>query len=78
MKSQSYYSMSRSEMVQFLPSHYSKVLEVGCGEGDFRLNLDIPCEYWGIEVCSNAAALAYQKMNYVLNGAYEDVHKQLR
>ena len=30
-----YYSNVRHEMVPFLPSEFSRVLEVGCGEGVF-------------------------------------------
>ena len=44
-----YFSNKREEIASFLPSSYSKVLEIGCGEGNFIENLKQPFEYWGVE-----------------------------
>jgi len=67
-----YYRLSRPEICQFLPNHYSKILEIGCGEGDFRTNLSLPCEYWGVEPVSSAAENALSKLDKVLKGTYEE------
>ena len=64
-------------MAKFLPQNYKKVLEVGCGEGTFIDNLNIPCEYWGIEPVHEIAKIASGKLHKVLIGLYEDVYEQL-
>ena len=63
----------RPEMLEFLPSEYSKVLEVGCNVGNFRQFLNKPCEYWGIEPFEEAAKIAKIKMDKVLVGFYDKV-----
>lgn len=40
-----YYQGVRGEMLQFIPEKYSKVLEIGCAEGDFRRHFSSDCEY---------------------------------
>ena len=35
-----YYDNLRQEMLDFLPDSYTKVLEIGCGEGRFSDNLN--------------------------------------
>ncbi|OAI01139.1 class I SAM-dependent methyltransferase [Methylomonas methanica] len=71
-----YFRISRPEIVKFLPSHYKKVLEIGCGEGCFRKNLTDSSEVWGIEptIAGNVAARSFFK---VLNGFYHDVYNDL-
>jgi len=60
-------------MVQFLPSEYSKVLEIGCNVGNFREFVSKPCEYWGIEPFEEAANVAKTKMDKGLVGFYDKV-----
>lgn len=67
-----YYKGLRSEVVQFLPQQYSRVLEIGCGEGGFRANLKADCEYWGVEPFHDAAKVAEKRLDRVLHGTYED------
>ena len=76
---QSYYQHKRSEMSLFLPDQYSKVLEIGCGQGVFRSNLNstIEHEYWGIEMDSNTAALAEATLDKVLVGTFDDVSRHI-
>lgn len=64
-------------MKQFLPSEYNRVLEVGCGEGNFRSNLDLEHEYWGVEQDARAASEAEQKLDFVLVGEYQQVEPEL-
>jgi 2-polyprenyl-3-methyl-5-hydroxy-6-metoxy-1,4-benzoquinol methylase len=72
-----YYSNVRHEMVPFLPPHYSRVLEVGCGEGRFVQLLTRRCEVWGVELDQESAAVAATRMNRVLVGAYDAVAHRL-
>lgn len=72
-----YYSQSRSEVAQFLPTRYEKVLEIGCGEGNFRANLNEICEYWGVEPVHDVAARAEKRLSKVLNGTFDGVYDQL-
>jgi len=74
---QPYHKFYRQEMRQFLPEDYSRVLEIGCGEGNFRSNLKNNHEYWGIEPNSAVSKIAKEKLDKVLCGKYEDVSDQL-
>lgn len=71
----SYYAGSRKEVARFLPHTYSKVLEIGCGEGGFRANLGV-CEYWGVEPTA-AAKVAKSRLSKVINSTYEIAMDQL-
>lgn len=72
-----YHNGTRSEMVDFIPDNYSKVLEIGCGEGGFKKNLLEECEYWGIEPYEEAASIAEKSIDKVLIGTFEDVLEDL-
>lgn len=72
-----YYLGSRSEIVAFLPERYTRVLEIGCGEGGFRENLRPDCEYWGVEPVISVANIAALKVTKVLTGTYESVKNEL-
>lgn len=75
-KSSSYYLGTRREVSELLPGSYSRVLEIGCGEGGFRSHLG-ECEYWGIEPQRGPAALARQRLFKVIDATYEDAYGQL-
>jgi 2-polyprenyl-3-methyl-5-hydroxy-6-metoxy-1,4-benzoquinol methylase len=71
-------SNKRPEMAQFLPSGYSKVLEVGCNVGNFSsIVRSRPCEYWGVEPFEEAAKAAKTKMDKVLVGFYDEVADEI-
>jgi 2-polyprenyl-3-methyl-5-hydroxy-6-metoxy-1,4-benzoquinol methylase len=72
-----YYQSPRHEVVALLPKHYSRVLEIGCGAGRFRENLNQEHEYWGIEPVEPAAKIASKKLDKVLIGTYQEVLEQL-
>ena len=50
-----------------------RVLEIGCGAGIFRSNFISTKEYWGVEMSSDAAALASDSLEKVLVGTYRQV-----
>ncbi|NOR55347.1 MAG: methyltransferase domain-containing protein [Sulfurovum sp.] len=72
-----YYKGFRTEIIPFLPKKYSKVLEVGCGEGGFRNNLTTQCEYWGIEPVEEILDIARGKLDKALLGTYAEVVNEL-
>jgi 2-polyprenyl-3-methyl-5-hydroxy-6-metoxy-1,4-benzoquinol methylase len=72
-----YYKLYRNEMIPLLPKQYSKVLEIGCGEGNFRENLSQENEYWGVEPIKSAANIASQKLYKVLVGTYQETFNQI-
>jgi len=52
----------RSELKEFLPTSYQKVLEVGCDYGGFKNTLNGDIEIWGIEPNSFAAKEAEKRI----------------
>jgi len=70
---------ARSEVAQFLPDLTSKLtlLEVGCGYGNFRKNIQSECEYWGIEPIASIAEQASATLNNVLVGTFEQAFASL-
>lgn len=72
MYTPNYYQCTRKEMRQLLPKSYSKVLEIGCGEGNFRNNLRLKNEYWGVELVEAVAEIAKTKLDHVLVGSYQE------
>ena len=72
-----YYQYLRTEMIQFLPKEYKKVLEIGCAEGVFSGNLNPNSEIWGIELDEKSAEIAKKKMKYVLVGKYNQLYSEL-
>jgi len=67
----------RTDMLEFLPSEYSKVLDVGCCNGSFKQALNKSAECWGVEPFEKAAEIAKTKMDKVLMGSYDDVEKEI-
>ena len=72
-----YYGNPRLHMKRFLPPSYSHVLEIGCGEGSFRQNLNPVCDYTGIEPARAAAEVASRSLTRVLVGTYEQASSEL-
>ena len=75
--SESYFRNGRPEMLPFLPSRYSKVLEVGCGAGTFRALLGGDIEYWGVDTSESAERAFEHKADKFYRGALEDVAQKL-
>jgi len=72
-----YHEGIRSEMLEFIPKQYARVLEIGCGKGGFKKNLLLNCEYWGIEPYEEVATLAFKKLDYVLVSTFNDAYDDL-
>lgn len=69
-KSTTYFSQTRQEMMKYIPRGAKKILDVGCGEGNFgsQLKNKLQAEVWGIEVESQPAKIAHTKIDKVLIG----------
>jgi 2-polyprenyl-3-methyl-5-hydroxy-6-metoxy-1,4-benzoquinol methylase len=69
-----YYKCSRQEILPFIPPGVNKLLDIGCGEGNFGFLVKekFGAEVWGIEHNVIAAAEAKKKLDNVLVG---DVHE---
>lgn len=67
-KDAKYYQDPRTEMLAFVPWQASKVLDVGCAEGQFGLAIKQTrnVEVWGIEVLPEPARQAAQRLDKVL------------
>ena len=72
-----YYSSQRKDILSMLPDKYFAVLEIGCGLGNFRENLDCEHIYWGVEPNVEAANEASHKLDKVLVGTFKDVCRDI-
>ena len=73
--SESYYGHSRPEIVKYIPDTVHRLLDVGCGEGNFGglLKSMKNIEVWGIELNKEASAKATLQIDKVLVGKIEDL-----
>lgn len=69
-KYEAYHSRRRPEMLDYIPQFATKILDVGCGEGVFGLQLKQRqnAEVWGVEIQSDAATVANQRIDRCLTG----------
>jgi SAM-dependent methyltransferase len=75
--SESYFHNDREEMLEFLPSQYSKVLEIGCGAGSFRSLMKGSIEYWGVDPSESAALIMEKRAYKFFRGILDDVAQDL-
>ncbi|MBU6503659.1 MAG: methyltransferase domain-containing protein [Burkholderiales bacterium] len=68
-----YYANSRTEVAAFVPAGAQRVLEIGCGLGNFRRNFPDTVEYWGVEAMAAVAHAAEASLDRVLAGSYREV-----
>lgn len=47
-KQSSYYKGDRKEVSSLIDKRYKRILEIGCGDGEFASNFT-ECEYYGVE-----------------------------
>ncbi|WP_133150266.1 class I SAM-dependent methyltransferase, partial [Vibrio breoganii] len=76
---QGYRSSGREDMLEFMPTSYKTVLEIGCGEGAFSENLNQFVEYWGVEPDAEAIRLGRDKNSSAnfLQGLFPSVEKEI-
>lgn len=73
-----YYTGCRKEMIPFVPAGSKKILEVGCGEGNFINQLKSDgAELWGVEPDEDSARMAGTKLFKVLNNTIEEALRNL-
>ena len=75
-KDDTYYSGNRQDMLKFIDIRANRILEIGCGEGNFATNFT-DVEYWGVEPVTQHAKSAEKKGFKILNGLYEDVEDKI-
>lgn len=65
-----YYSYTRPEMLDFIPTNVKKILDIGCGEGSFSCSMKnkFKAEIWGVEINSTVAEIAKKNLDKVLVG----------
>ncbi len=71
MSLETYRNQSREEIIQFLPQKISKILEIGCGEGEFARNIKFFTEKWGVEPNNTAAEIAKNVFTRILVGIFD-------
>jgi len=78
-KTDQYYDNYRPEMLAFLPTDVSKILDVGCSNGGFgksiKENRDV--EIWGIEPMNDPATKARSVLDKVIENNIESAIKEL-
>lgn len=69
-----YYMFSRPEVLNLIPNHSKRVLELGCGMGAMAIDLKekYNCEVIGIEIDSSVAEFAKHNLDTVYSADVED------
>jgi 2-polyprenyl-3-methyl-5-hydroxy-6-metoxy-1,4-benzoquinol methylase len=72
-KSSIYFQSDRLDMLPYVPDHATKILEVGCGYGNFGklLKAERHVEVWGVELDEQAAKVATEKLDQVICAAFD-------
>lgn len=72
-KQKGYFTHSREEMLKYIPSSSRRILDVGCGSGNFGklLKSHVNAEVWGVEISHNAAEEAVTKIDKIIVGDIE-------
>jgi len=71
-----YFAQPRPEMLAFIPAQRDRILEVGCGAGEFIASIPGVGETWGVEP-SAAGEVAGTRLTKVLRGTFADVASDL-
>ncbi len=67
-KPDDYFALNRVDMIPFIPKTVTKVIEFGCGEGNFVLRLakDFGAEAWGVEIEEEPSRIAATRLHKVI------------
>lgn len=71
-----YYTSSRADMVKYIDNNPRRILEIGCGEGNFADNFQ-DAEYLGVEPNEEMAARGRRIGRKILLGPYERVAAEI-
>lgn len=73
-KNSGYFGASRVEMLPFVPVDAKRILDIGCGDGAFGMQLKNrqACHVSGLELTDAAAAVAQLRLDSVVVGSAED------
>jgi 2-polyprenyl-3-methyl-5-hydroxy-6-metoxy-1,4-benzoquinol methylase len=74
-----YFALSRPEMLKYIPKNSKRILEVGCGTGHFAKGVKniLNCEYWGIEPFPDAAGNSQNIIDKVINTNFDNAYPTL-
>ena len=75
-KQSSYYKGDRKEVASLIDKRYKKVLEIGCGDGQFASNFT-ECEYYGVEPNFTAWKQSKKILTKSYLGTFEQVFEDL-
>ena len=75
-KEAQYYAGMRNDMLRFIRGNPKRILEIGCGQGNFSKNFT-DVEYLGVEANAEMAAHARANGINVITGLYDDVAVQI-
>ncbi len=78
-KANDYFNHERPEMMAFLPKECKTLLDVGCGEGTFAVQIKnkLGLEAWGIELMEEPGREAQKRLDKVFMGPCEDYLEDL-
>ena len=74
-----YFSYKRTEMLRYVPISAHTILDVGCGDGSFGMEVknQFRAEVWGIEINKEVASVAAKRIDKVLDGDVSTIIGQL-
>lgn len=72
-KPKHYYVRDREEILKYFPQNSKKILDIGCGAGNFGkiLKAHMDAEVWGVEISKEAAVEAEKKLDKIVIGDIE-------
>ena len=70
-----YFGQTRLEIISFVPKDINSILDIGCGNGSFLklIKEQTGAETWGIEMVTEVAENAKNKVDNILTGRIEDL-----
>lgn len=72
-----YYTSPRQEMMMFIPKKRRKILEIGCGTGEFSRSIEGVEEAWGVEPMTKPAGQAAGHLFRVIAAKFDDAKANL-
>ena len=79
MSDYQYGSGYRKELSWAIPVLHNKmkILEIGCGYGNFKTNFPTDVEYWGVDSNPNVVMEAKAGLDYFFHGSFEEIKNKL-